>query len=107
MATQSIASLRQRAGSFDWGHAVEIADIRGAVAITGVGESAYSGASGGSAKAMALEAVERSIADAGLTPAEIDGLMSTRNVADQITPRIFTRISAPRMSCGTARRVAR
>lgn len=89
MATQSIATLRQRAGSFDWGHAVEIDDIRGEVAITGVGESAYSGASGRSAKAMALEAVERAIADAGLTAAEIDGLMSTRNVADQITPEDF------------------
>jgi len=89
MGVQSTAQLRQRAGSFDWGRAYEIADVRGRVAIAGVGESEYSGPSGRTAKEMALVAVEKAIADAGLVPADIDGLMSTANVADQLMPEDF------------------
>jgi acetyl-CoA acetyltransferase len=89
MAGNSMAQLRQRAGSFDWGRCEEIGDFGGEVAIAGVGESAYSGPSGRSAKAMALEAIAQAIADAGLEPADIDGLMSTPRVADQVTPADF------------------
>lgn len=58
----------------DWGHASEIEDVAGAVAIAGIGESAYSKASGRTAREIAAEACERAIADAGLEPADIDGL---------------------------------
>ncbi len=89
MGVQSIGQLRQRAGSFDWGSAYEIPDVRGEVAIAGVGESEYSGPSGRTAKEMALVAVAKAIADAGLAPSDIDGLMSTANVADQLMPEDF------------------
>ena len=82
MGRKSLDALRRRAGSFDWGRAIEFEDIRGEVAITGVGESPYSGPSGRDAKAMALEAVANAITDAGLKPDEVDGLMVTNNVAD-------------------------
>lgn len=89
MTTRSVDELRRRAGSFDWGEAVPIEDIRGQVAIAGVGESPYSGPSGRDAKSMALEAVAAAIADAGLKPADVDGLMVSTGVADQLTPEDF------------------
>ena len=60
--------------SAEWGHAVELDDISGRVAIAGIGETAYTKASGRTAYEIGAEAAERAIADAGLTPAEIDGL---------------------------------
>lgn len=91
MRRKSLDALRRRAGSFDWGRGIEFEDISGEVAITGVGESPYSGPSGRDAKAMALEAVANAITDAGLKPEEIDGLMVTNNVADQIGVEDFHR----------------
>ncbi len=85
--TQSIAQLKKRAGHFDWGRSVELDDVRGEVAIVGIGETEYSGASGRKAKAMALEAISKAIADAGLRPDEIDGLMLSPGIPDQITPQ--------------------
>jgi acetyl-CoA acetyltransferase len=58
----------------DWGHATALDDISGRVAIAGIGETAYTKASGRSAREIAGEAAERAIADAGLEPADIDGL---------------------------------
>ena len=87
--TQSIRQLQQKAGSFDWGHALELDDIKDEVAIVGIGETEYTGASGRSAKAMALEAVASAIADAGLQPGDIDGLMVSFGIADQLTPDDF------------------
>jgi acetyl-CoA acetyltransferase len=87
--TQSIAQLKKRAGHFDWGRSVELDDVRGEVAIVGIGETEYSGASGRKAKAMALEAISKAIADAGLRPDEIDGLMLSPGIPDQITPQDY------------------
>ncbi len=89
MSRQPIAQLKQRAGTFTWGRAVELDDIRGEVAITGVGETPYTGPSQRDCKQMALEAVASAIADAGLLPREVDGLMVHFGVADQITPEDF------------------
>ncbi|MBB3046931.1 acetyl-CoA acetyltransferase [Litorivivens lipolytica] len=86
---QTIKQLKERAGSFSWGHSVELDDIRGEVAIVGIGETEYSGPSGRSAKAMALEAVAAAIADAGLKPDDVDGLMISPGIGDQITPDDF------------------
>jgi acetyl-CoA acetyltransferase len=66
----------------DWGNATELRDIRGEVAIAGIGETAYTKASGRSARDIGAEAVERAIADAGLTPADIDGLTWSGAFAD-------------------------
>lgn len=87
--SQSLKQLKQRAGRFDWGHSVELDDIRGEVAIVGIGETEYSGPSDRYAKAMALEAVAKAIEDAGLQPADIDGLMVSPGIGNQITPEDF------------------
>ena len=52
----------------DWGHAVELDDIRAQVAIVGIGETDYTKASGRTATEIGAEAADRAIADAGLTP---------------------------------------
>src|SRR5919198_3494980 len=79
-------SLRGRPGGVmlepDWGHATELDDIAGHVAIAGVGETAYTKASGRTAREIGAEAAERAIADAGLTPSEIDGLTWNGAFAD-------------------------
>jgi acetyl-CoA acetyltransferase len=49
-------------------------DVRGEVAIVGIGETAYTKASGRTAREIGAEAVERAIADAGLQPEDIDGI---------------------------------
>lgn len=89
MAKQTISQLKQRAGKFDWGHAVELDDVRDEVAIIGIGETDYTGPSGRDAKSMALEAVANAIADAGLKPEDIDGLMVSMGISGQITPDDF------------------
>jgi acetyl-CoA acetyltransferase len=66
----------------DWGHASALEDIRGRVAIAGIGETAYTKASGRTAREMGAEAVERAIADAGLDPSDIDGLTWSGAFAD-------------------------
>ena len=58
----------------DWGHAVELDDIARQVAIVGIGETAFTKASGRTATAIGAEAAERAITDAGLTPDQVDGL---------------------------------
>jgi acetyl-CoA acetyltransferase len=58
----------------DWGHATDMRDVRGEVAIVGIGETAYTKASGRTALEIGAEAVERAIADAGLQPDDIDGI---------------------------------
>ena len=66
----------------DWGHATELDDVRGEVAIVGIGETAYTKASGRTAREIGAEAAERAIADAGLEPADIDGLTWSGAFAD-------------------------
>ena len=58
----------------DWGSTTEYDDIGGDVAIVGIGETAYTKASGRTAREIGAEAAERAIADAGLEPEDIDGL---------------------------------
>ena len=45
-------------------------------AIVGVGETEYSRASGRSTRAMGVEAIRNAIYDAGLTPQDVDGMLS-------------------------------
>lgn len=86
---QSIQQIARRAGPSDWGSAAPLEDIRGQVAIAGVGETRYSGPSDRNAKDLCLEAIAHAIEDAGLKPADIDGLMISAGVADQVTPEDF------------------
>jgi acetyl-CoA acetyltransferase len=66
----------------DWGHATELEDIGAQVAIAGIGETAYTKASGRTAREIGAEAAERAIADAGLQPADIDGITWSGAFAD-------------------------
>ena len=59
----------------DWGYPVPYEDVSGEIAIVGVGEADQSKASGRTPKEIAAQAIERAIADAGLTPRDVDGLM--------------------------------
>ena len=44
--------------------------------IVGIGETEYSRNSGRTTRAMAVEAIRKAMADAGLTPRDVDGMMS-------------------------------
>src|SRR3979411_174516 len=61
-------------GEPDWGHAAELDDGSGREGIAASGERAYTKASGRTARDIGAEAAERAIADAGLDPADVDGL---------------------------------
>lgn len=59
--------------------------LKNETAIAGIGQTTYSKASGVSELALACEAVSRCIDDAGLDPAEVDGLVSyTLESSDEI-----------------------
>ncbi|MGZ4713424.1 MAG: thiolase family protein [Acidimicrobiia bacterium] len=66
----------------DWGHATEFEDVNGAVAIVGIGETAYTKASGRTAREIGAEAAEHAIADCGLRPEDVDGLTYNAAFAD-------------------------
>jgi acetyl-CoA acetyltransferase len=66
----------------NWGHAAGFDDIAGDVAIVGIGETAYTKASGRTAREIGAEAAERAIADCGLKPSDIDGLTYNAAFAD-------------------------
>jgi acetyl-CoA acetyltransferase len=53
-----------------------VAAIRDRYCIVGVGETEYSRASGRSTRALGVEAVRRAMLDAGLGPADVDGMLS-------------------------------
>ena len=72
-----------------WGHAEDIDDIGGQVAIVGIGEAEHSKASGRTSREIAATAVERAIADAGLEPADIDGLMWSPFAGPQLDAEAF------------------
>ena len=51
-------------------------NLRDRYCIAGVGETEYSRHSGRSTRAMAVEAIKKAMADAGLRPDQVDGMMS-------------------------------
>ena len=59
------------------------------MAIVGVGESQLSAASGRSAEAMAFAAIDAALADAGVGPADVDGLMVSAGLPGQLTSQQF------------------
>ena len=89
MTQKPLSYLSKTAGAHDWGEAVELADIGGEIAIVGVGETAFTGASNRDNKAMALEAIETALEDAGILPGEVDGLMVSFGIAKQLKPQDY------------------
>jgi len=72
-----------------WGEATPLEDVSGEVAIVGVGESEHSRASGRGTLAIAAEAVARALADAGLEPRDVDGLLYSGGIPEQLDARAF------------------
>ena len=72
-----------------WGFPSELDDISGQVAVVGVGESEHTRASGRSAADIALQAIERAVADAGLAPGDIDGIMYAPRMGGAADERAF------------------
>ncbi len=72
-----------------WGWATELDDIGGDVAIVGVGDADHSKASGRTAQQIAGQAVERAIADAGLEPEEVDGILYSDGLGDPFDAKAF------------------
>ena len=58
-----------------WGRAGAFDAIDGEVAIAGVGDSDHTRASGRTHQQIGAEAIERALADAGLDPEDVDGLL--------------------------------
>jgi acetyl-CoA acetyltransferase len=54
-------------------------NLRDQYCIVGVGETEYSRNSGRTTRAMAVEAIKKAMADAGLHPRDVDGMMSYQN----------------------------
>ena len=68
-----------------WGYAEPYENISGEVAIVGVGDADHTAASGRKTTQIALQAVERALDDAGLSPHEVDGIMYAPFGGDQFT----------------------
>jgi acetyl-CoA acetyltransferase len=73
----------------DWGAATPLDDVSGEVAIVGVGEADHSGASGRSAVEIGAQAVERALADAGIEPDEVDGILYRSGIGPQLDEHAF------------------
>lgn len=72
-----------------WGWATELDDIGGQVAIVGVGDADHTQASGRTAQQIAGQAVERAIADAGLDPKDVDGILYSGGLGDAFDAQAF------------------
>jgi acetyl-CoA acetyltransferase len=73
----------------DWGFASPLEDISGQIAIVGIGDADYTKASGRTTQQIAAQATERALADAGLRPSDIDGLMYIPFSGDQFDAPAF------------------
>jgi acetyl-CoA acetyltransferase len=62
--------------------------LRDKYAIIGVGETAYTRNSGRTTKHMAVEAVRNAMQDAGLGPADVDGMMSYSAMDSTMSPSV-------------------
>ena len=82
-------SAMPTADATDWGFASELEDVSGAVAIVGIGDADYTRASGRTTREIAAQATERALADAGLRPSDVDGLMYVPFSGDQFAARDF------------------
>src|SRR5262245_47514855 len=69
----------------DWGFPTTLEDVSGTIAIAGAGEADHTKASGRTPKEIAAQAIERALADAGLAPGDVDGIMYTPFDGQQFT----------------------
>lgn len=76
-------------GTADWGFTGELDDLSDRVAIVGVGESRHTPASGRGSLEIAVDAVEAALADAGLAPRDVDGLMWSGALPGQLDEAAF------------------
>ena len=60
------------------GHAVELEDVSGAVAVVGAAEADQSRVSGRTAEEISVQAARRALDDAGLRPEDVDGILCSR-----------------------------
>src|SRR5579871_2567164 len=60
--------------------------LRDKYAIVGIGETAYTRGSGRTTRALATQAVRNAISDAGLKPADIDGMLSYQSGDSTFAP---------------------
>jgi len=72
-----------------WGHTLAHEEKVRDIAICGVGESDHTRASGRNAVEIGAQAVERALADAGLEPEDVDGLMCARGIGPQFDVDAF------------------
>jgi acetyl-CoA acetyltransferase len=75
----------------NWGYAQPFDDVRGEVAIVGVGEAEHTAASGRDPVEMGLDAVQAALDDAGLRPDQVDGLMFSGGMPGQVDAAVFHR----------------
>ena len=73
----------------DWGRATALEAIPGEVAIAGVGEADHTKASGRTHQQIAAQAIERTLADAGLEPDDVDGILYSGGMGAEFTERDF------------------
>jgi len=73
----------------DWGHAAPIERLDGEVAIVGVGEGDHSKASGRTHQEIAAQAIARALDDAGLEPADVDGLLYSGGMGTEFGAKEF------------------
>ena len=62
--------------------------LRDKYAIVGVGETPYTRGSGRTTRAMGSDAVRKAMADAGLKPGDVDGMLSYQGVDSTFGPMI-------------------
>jgi acetyl-CoA acetyltransferase len=72
-----------------WGEAVAIEALDGEVAIAGVGEADHSRASGRTHQEIAAQAIGRALADAGLEPEDVDGILYSGGMGADFTEKDF------------------
>jgi acetyl-CoA acetyltransferase len=75
----------------EWGWARDLEDVSARISIVGIGESAHTRASGRDALEIALDAIGAAIADAGLEPADVDGIMRAPFMDGQVDAASFHR----------------
>ena len=74
-----------------WGGVVSYENIRGEVAIVGVGEAEHTADSGRDPTEMGLDAIQLALEDAGLQPDQVDGLMYRGGMPGQVDAAAYHR----------------
>jgi acetyl-CoA acetyltransferase len=72
-----------------WGEAAAIDPLDGEVAIAGVGEADHTKASGRTHQEIAAQAIGRALADAGLEPEDVDGILYSGGMGAEFTEKDF------------------